>query len=587
MIKNFLVLPRSFGAKIFFFLLVTMVCMATLSLIVLISMQNKRFKSSYNAQRAALIRLIAHSVNIAVITENEGEMHAPVAGLLQQNDVVEVVIWNDDWKVLLQKTKDTAGRLRITGKPWKIPTATVLEQLDNNGYQGMETEDSFILWEPIFFDVLSSLDESWYFDEKKNNSEKKVVGYVAVVLSKELFEKGMRNILIQTGISVLIFLFIGMLITFLIIQNITKPLKNLVLTIKRREGKTENPSDIKMLTETYASMIEDLERSFETISELNEGLEETVKYRTFQLTTANKELYQKQEKLEGSNKHLAKTLRRLKETQERLIQKEKLAAMGQLVAGVAHELNNTVNFISGALPSLHRSLDEMKEVFSGYQEIEKVRGSDILNEKFDEVRALKEESSYEELFFTINQLMENIDEGTRRTTSIIRDLKIFSRVDIEEVIPLDLHAVIDSMINYIDKQLLKNIIIRRNYGSLPLVHCLSGRIGQVFLNIMNNAVQAIDGFGQLTIKTEYKNEYVHIFFSDTGCGIHAHDMPKIFDPFFTNKEVGKGTGLGLGISYSIIRQHGGDIKVQSDVGNGSVFEIIFPVNPMEISQDRI
>jgi signal transduction histidine kinase len=465
----------------------------------------------------------------------------------------------------------------------KMPMA--LSQHDNSGYLSMETEDSFILWGRI---SSSTPEETWYFEEARNNLEEEIVGYAAIVLSKELFEKGVRNILVQTGVSILIFLFVIMLTTFLVIQNVTEPLRKLVLTIRKREGETEHPSDLKVLTETYTSMVDDLERSFLTISELNEGLEGKVRHRTLQLTKANNELCQRQEKLKSSNTHLVEALRRLEETQEQLIQKEKLAAMGQLVAGVAHELNNTVNFISGALPSLHRSLDEMKEVFVGYEEVEKARGSSRIDGKFEEVRAIKEKFSYDEdVFLIIDQLMENIEEGTTRATRIVRDLKIFSREDVEKVIPLDVHTVIDSTINYVDKQLLKNITIRRDYGSLPLVHCLPGRMSQVFLNIMNNGIQAMDGTGQLTIKTEHKNEHVHIIFSDTGCGIHAHDMPKIFDPFFTNKDVGKGTGLGLGISYSIIRQHGGYIKVRSDIGNGSVFEIILPVTPIEVSQDRV
>ncbi len=565
--NTFLVLPKSFSGKMFCFLIVAMVCIVSLFNIVLISLQKEIYKSSYDVYGATLIRLLAHSISIAVYTENKNDMRVPVSGLLKQNDVVEVVVWNKDRELLYQETKNPTGRLLITGKPIEMSSALI--QHDDSGYLRMETKDSFILWGR----VLSSVpEETWYFDGENNDSEKEAVGYAAIVLSKEFFKKGVRNILVQTGVSVLIFLFVVIVTIFLVIQSVTEPLRKLILTIRKREGHIEQPSDLKVLTETYASMVDDLEMSFQTISALNEGLEKTVKQRTFQLTKANDELYQRQEKLKSSNANLVEALRRLKETQEQLIQKEKLAAMGQLVAGVAHELNNTVNFVSGALPSLHRSLDKVKEILAGYEKPEKVR-------------VLKENISYQELFSIIDQLMENIEEGTRRTTGIVRDLKIFSREDVEKMVPVDVHTVIDSTINYVDKQLLENTTIYRDYGSLPLVHCLPGRIGQVFLNIMNNGVQAMDGAGQLAIKTEYRDEHVHISFSDTGCGIHPNDMPKIFDPFFTNKEVGKGTGLGLGISYTIIRQHGGDIKVRSNVGNGSVFKIILPVNPREIFQD--
>ncbi len=582
MISGFFALQKSFSAKIILFLVVTMVCMATLFDLVLIDMQKKTYQSSLDAHGATLIRMLAHSVRLAVFTENEDEMRGPVEGLLQQDDVVEVVIWNEEGKVLLQKTKDPSGRLRIDPKFREIQT--VPDFLDRNGHLNTETEDSFKYWGQVSFNVSPGSEENWYFGEENSDLEKEVVGYVAVVLSKEFFQVGVRNILIQTGVSVLIFLCIGILITFFIIRKVTEPLRDLMRIIRKRRGDTDKPDDLEALSETYDSMINDLERSFQTISELNEGLEEKVEDRTLQLTSANEELSRRQKKLKGSNVDLTRALSRLKETQEQLIQKEKLAAMGQLVAGVAHEINNTVNFISGALPSLHRSLDEMKEVLTRYEEIEEARGSDVLDEKFDEVKALKEELYYDELFSTIDQLMENMGEGTRRTARIIRDLKTFSREDADKVIPLDLQAVIDSTINLIDKQVLNNITITRDYGSIPLVHCLPGRVSQVFLNIIHNGIQAMDGSGQLTITTEHRNGHVHIIFSDTGCGITADDMPKIFDPFFTNKEVGEGTGLGLGISYTIIRQHGGEIKVQSEVGKGAVFDVVLPVEPMVTPQ---
>ncbi len=578
MINRFYALRNSFSAKIILILIVIMVCMAFLFDFILISVQKKTYHSTLNAQGTTLVRMLAHTIRLAVFAENEEELLAPVEGLLLQDNVVEVVIWNKEGMVLLQKTKDPTGKFRINAKSEDIQA--VLTNLDNNGPPGRETEENFIYWGQVFFNLSSDVEEDWYFDEENRGSNKEVVGYATVILSKEFFNLGVRNILIQTGVSVLVFLCIGILLTFFIIRKVTEPLRHLMLVMRQNKGDSAVPDDLTVLSATYDSMIKDLERSFATINELNEGLEEKVNNRTILLTMANEELSRRQRKLEGSNTDLTEALSQLKDTQEQLIQKEKLAAIGQLVAGVAHEINNTVNFISGALPSLHRSLDEVKVVLRGYEELEKASGTEDLEVKLYDIKAIKEDLVYDELFSTIDQLIKNINEGTSRTTRIIRDLKTFSREDSESIIPLDLNVVLDSTISFTDKQLLANITIQRDYDSIPLVHCLPGRISQVFLNIMHNGIQAMDGSGgQLTIKTEHRDEHVHIFFTDTGCGITPDDMPKIFDPFFTNKEVGKGTGLGLGISYTIIRQHGGVIKVQSEVGKGSVFEVILPVEP--------
>ncbi len=585
MIKDFLALQKSFSARIIFLLIVTMVVMAVLFDLVLISMLNKAYRSTHDDHGASLIRLLAHSVRLPVYTENEEELSGPVNGLLLQEDVVEVVVCNKEGRVLLQKTKSSIEKPFIDVETEKIKA--VLDQLAKSGNLSMETSEGFIYLGQVFFIGDGAAEENWYFEETAStSSEKEIVGYVAVTLSKEMFSQGIRHILIQTGISVLIFLVIGVFMTVFIIRKVTQPLRELVLNVRKGKEDIYDPGDLSVLSKTYANLVEDLESSFQTIHELNEKLEEKVEDRTLQLTNANEELFKRQRKLESSNARLVTALRGLKETQEQLVQKEKLAAMGQLVAGVAHEINNTVNFISGALPSLNRSLEEIKEVLAEYDELEQAQESGKLDDKFIKVRELKEELSYEELFGTIDQLMANIDEGTRRTTRIIRDLKTFPREDTGDFISADLHAVIDSTIHYLDTNLLSRVTLKQVYGELPSVSCLPGNLSQVFLNIMHNGLQAMEGEGVLTIRTERRNDCVHLFFTDTGCGISKEDLPKIFEPFFTNKEVGEGSGLGLGISYTIIKQHGGEIGVQSERGRGTTFEIILPIAPEGIDRKQ-
>jgi signal transduction histidine kinase len=537
---------------------------------ILINMQKKNYQATLDAQGQILARMLADTINISVFTENKDEMLRPVKVLLLQDDVVEVLIWNKKGRMLLQENKNPS---RISGINIKSKyTQTVLAELDIHNQLNTETKESFVYWSQVFIDFTSDPKEDWYFEDNRHYLERTAVGYVAIAVSKEFFKAGVRNILIQTGASLIIFLCTSILIIFLIMRKMTEPLRRLMQIIRKNRGTENAADDLTVLTETYDGMLEDLEKSFATIRQLNEGLEKQVAHRTILLTEANEELSRRKNKLEDTNTNLTAALSRLKETQDQLIQKEKLAAMGQVVAGVAHEINNTVNFISGALPSLHRCLDEVKEALCRYEEI-------------DKAKAIKADLAYEETFDTIDQLMENIEEGTRRTTSIIRDLKTFSREDEEMPISLDLQALLDSTIKLIDINVLANVIIHRSNGLLPPVYCLPGRISQVFLNIMHNAIQAMDGSGDLTITTVYKKQCVHIVFSDTGCGIPSSDMAMIFDPFYTSKEVGKGTGLGLGISYSIVRQHGGVINVQSKVGEGSEFEVVLPVDFRDIPKE--
>lgn len=575
MIKPFLSSRKSFAAKLITLLIVTMICLSALFDWQLINMQKKNYRAFHGTHGLSLVRMLAHSIRLAVFFENEKEITVPVQGLMLQEDVIEVVVWGEGGQVLLQKTKDPSGRLRIKAK--SAETEAVMAELDKNQHLTQETTKSFLYWYQISLVTPSNIEENWYTVGEKPEDTKEVVGYVAVAMSKEFFEKEVHTILLQTGVSVLIFLITVILATFFIIRHATGPLRDLMLLIRKSSGVTAATDDLTMITESYGSMIEDLEKSFVTITELNEALEAKVEKRTLLLTKANEKLSWGQKELQESNVLLTATLSQLRDTQDQLVQKEKLAAIGQIVAGVAHEINNSTNFISAAVPSLYRYLADVKEILAGYEKLEKARDTKELDNRFDAVKKMKEELEFHEVFGFIDQLMENIDEGTRRTTRIVMDLRTFSRQDAETFTLSDLHAVIDSMINYLDKNLVEHIEIIRNYGSIPHVFCLPGRISQVFLNIMQNALQAMSGEGQLIIKTYYEKKHVHIIFTDTGCGIASNDMAKIFDPFFTTKEVGKGTGLGLGISHSIIRQHRGIIKVHSNEGKGSVFEVVLPV----------
>ena len=286
---------------------------------------------------------------------------------------------------------------------------------------------------------------------------------------------------------------------------------------------------------------------------------------------------------------LQKTLGNLQDTRSQLMQSEKMASIGQLAAGVAHEINNPVGFVKSNLGALNEYCKDLIRLLDRYQELETA----LENEK-----GLDEKSSVCSLLATLSRLKAEIDldfilddyqkivveslEGTERITKIIADLKDFVHLDKSEMEETDLNKGIESTLNIVWNELKYKADVTKDLGDMPLVMCHPQRLNQVFMNIMINAAQAIEKKGEIRITTRARDDNVEIKISDTGKGIAPDVLPKIFDPFFTTKAVGKGTGLGLNVSYNIIQKHKGSIRVESEVGKGTTFIIRLQVNPGEI-----
>lgn len=280
----------------------------------------------------------------------------------------------------------------------------------------------------------------------------------------------------------------------------------------------------------------------------------------------NKELQRQKEELQ-------KTLENLKQAQSQLVQSEKMASLGQLVAGIAHEINNPVNFISAGVDSLSTNLEEIRQVLDIYH---KVTSANV-KEKLKEIEELKVKVEYKEAIREINKLIESIKNGTNRTTEIVRGLRTFSRLDEDILKMADIHEGLDSTLILLHNKYKNRIEIIRNYGNIPLIECYPGQLNQVFMNILSNAVDAIDEKGTITISTSISDRFIQVSIKDTGQGIPENIREKIFDPFFTTKGVGKGTGLGLSITQSIIEKHKGSINVKSEKEKGTEFIITLPV----------
>ena len=268
----------------------------------------------------------------------------------------------------------------------------------------------------------------------------------------------------------------------------------------------------------------------------------------------------------------------LAQAQRHLLQSDKLAAIGQLAAGVAHEINNPIGFVSSNMGSLERYVKDILEVLDFYAGL---AGED--EKALAAVQELKQQKNFDYLRGDIQQLIAESQDGLQRVRKIVQDLKTFARVDEANWQWADLRAGLETTLNMVWNELKYHCTVHKDYGDLPEVWCLPSQLNQVFMNLLVNAGQAIAGKGEITIRTGQRGEEVFVAVSDSGSGISPENQGKLFEPFFTTKPVGKGTGLGLSLAFSIVQRHGGRIEVDSEVGKGSTFTVWLPVKPQEKS----
>ncbi|MBU0728978.1 MAG: GHKL domain-containing protein [Proteobacteria bacterium] len=278
--------------------------------------------------------------------------------------------------------------------------------------------------------------------------------------------------------------------------------------------------------------------------------------------------------LEAKNSELHDAFEQLKSAQAQMLQTEKMASVGQLAAGVAHEINNPMGFISSNLTSLGKYTGKVTEfIETQAQIIEKLRDLEAIEESKTARKKLKIDFILEDL----KDLVAESLEGADRVKTIVQGLKTFSRVDQAVESEADINECLESTINVVWNELKYKATVEKNYGDIPRVKCFPQQLNQVFMNLLVNAAQAIEDQGVITIRSWGEKHSVRIAISDTGAGIAEKHLSRLFEPFFTTKDVGKGTGLGLSICYDIIKKHGGEITVDSEVGRGSTFTVILPI----------
>ena len=306
-----------------------------------------------------------------------------------------------------------------------------------------------------------------------------------------------------------------------------------------------------------------LQENERIIIEQNEKLEETVELRTDELH---------------------RTLAELRQAQSQLVQVEKMASLGQLTAGIAHEINNPINFVKSNISPLKRDINDIFEIVQTYQGIHEVALEQI-KDKLEQAKELEEELELDFLKEEIGHLLAGITDGANRTTEIVDGLKNFSRLGESEFKSANIHEGIESTLMVLNNEIVDGEVkIEREYGDFGEINCLPGKLNQVFMNILENAIHAtkqnkeLDRERKLKIKTEIVDGKVEIRISDNGKGMPEKVRSQVFDPFFTTKDVGEGTGLGLSIVYSIIESHMGRISAESEEGEGTCFIISIPAN---------
>lgn len=298
----------------------------------------------------------------------------------------------------------------------------------------------------------------------------------------------------------------------------------------------------------------------DALQALNRSLEEKVAERTAQLAKANLEL-------EAERRELQQLLSKIEEAQQQLLQSEKMAAIGQLAAGVAHEINNPIGFVNSNLGSLRVSVEQLWQVIAAYESGD--AGRITAARKIADLDFLRED---------LPALLNESQEGLGRVTKIVQDLKDFSHVDQADHQRADLNAALESTLNVVWNEIKFKAEVVRELGDIPLVDCVPAQINQVFMNLLLNAAQAIPERGKIHVRSGLERDHVWFEIEDNGQGMSPEVRKRIFEPFYTTKPVGKGTGLGLSISYDIVvKKHRGRMDVTSEPGRGTCFRIWLPV----------
>jgi len=360
-------------------------------------------------------------------------------------------------------------------------------------------------------------------------------------------------IILSEMVAIVLTIFLGLYLSFLISHPIQK-LTHLARKISNGEAvetmlTISSPDEVGILSDAFQTMLSNIATKTRSLEELNIRLE--------------------------------KALEERKRLETQLIQAQKMESIGQLAAGVAHEINNPVGFVMSNLGTLATYTQIFNQLFTAYQQLtenlRKQPHSPDISKKLSDIETLIQEEDLPFILNDVKSLLQESKDGTFRVQEIVKNLKSFARLDESSYKEANIHDGLESTLKVIWNELKDKCTVIKSYGDIPNIYCNPGQLNQVFMNLLINAAQAIQEKGEITITTVSTQKSIIITMSDNGSGISPETLDKIFDPFFTTKPVGKGTGLGLAISHGIIHEHHGSIEVESTVGKGTCFTIQLPL----------
>ena len=537
-------LKTKFVLNISFLILITSALLSGF----LIKRQSLLIEREMEKRAESLVRNLAYNSEYGVLVENKSLLVNLINGLSQEGDVDYIIIQDRKGNVLAEWNRTCEYHQTPTGMLSVVQQVFNEEKPLKKQFTFGQGEFSNFSYPIKTTRVERSKEELGLISEDKQDivTREEKIGMAHIGMCLQHMHEEIADMKEIVVLLTAIVVTVGVLFTILLVNVFIKPVKRLVQATERVASgdlsqmvEVTAQDEIGTLASSFNKMITSLKESREEIEEYNQTLENKVKERTAEL--------------EKTNRELKDALKSLKEAQSQLIQVEKMVAVGQLAAGVAHELNNPLGGILG---------------YSQFA-LEKISQKPI--SQFDEKDT--------ECFL---QYLTDIEQQTKRCRAIIQSLLKFSRSSLkEEFEPVNVNTVLSETFVFLRHQVEKNKVrlVEELAESLPQINGHPSQLQQVFTNLILNAVQAMPAGGTLTIRSKMQEDHqaVEVSFTDTGVGITKENLDKIFEPFVTTKKVGEGTGLGLSVSYGLIKNHGGEIKVKSIKDQGTTFTVSLPI----------